>query len=281
MNVNIEKQRQRGVAVLLSWLRASGLEAAPDGEERIVTNKGAVFLSKYDLGALSKNDLAEFHKVTQDLGVGQPNPVRAPPSAEQRVRDFDMTVFRHVEYRAAPDLTAEQRKKYRPVMVLFCRNFAYKNHKLLKIFGLEQEDLLSYAEVWTANFVHKYQLQKNDAENKKLLGAHLKQRFSGLRKMILRKIGETSMWCPMDFHLEYEHEHNREPTPAPKKKKMPRLEDMGLEHDKFVQLLKDAASNLYIHIDARKCAKRKLEEHSKTCAVCQKNEQAEGMNPLC
>ena len=64
------------------------------------------------------------------------------------------------------------------------------NRSLCLLHGYEYGDLLTYALVWTTNFLGLYAkdegLAKPD-ENAKLLCVHLKQRFAELRSLLWKK----------------------------------------------------------------------------------------------
>lgn len=289
-------ERARGIAVLLSWLKAVGVSATIDCGI-VSTDKGAFPVDDYDLSLLAINSMEEFHKVTQKLGIGQPIPIsRGVAPSSPKELDFDLVAFRHTEYRAAPDLSPEDLKKYSTCITRCIHAFFHQNRALLAIYGMEKADLRTYAIVWTANFCHRYK-KDDDLENIKLLTVHLKQRFSGLRDLILNRIGEVSMWGPGHtlpsnslWSSETESESGLHYWPsspsafappdsrgpvarrrAAKKAIQKYLDELGPE--KATELLRDYAGNVYLHPDVREAATKFLEP-LEASAVGQVDEQA-------
>lgn len=266
-------EQARGIAVLLSWLKAVGEPGILEGRE-IKTSKGSFSVDDYNLAALAANGLEEFHKVTQKLGVGQPIPVNRGVLPQPKDLDFDLVAFRHTEYRAAPDLTVEELSKYNKC-ISNCVNLFYRANKpLLGVYGMGKEDLRTYAIVWTANFCHRYQ-KDNDSENKKLLTSHLKQRFSGLRSLMLNRVGDVTIWAdptwadsacaPVELEqpvIEPEEAHSEAEGPilkrrAAKKALNQHLDTLGPEKAK--ELLEGFVANIHVHPDVRLAARQLLE----------------------
>jgi hypothetical protein len=220
----IPKNRQtnsQSLSVLTSWLAAAGIEytlpldesgvdlrvqkkdhqdahlnvavqvdllaSAPENIDTIVLVDEVLSLNR-------EQAFAAFHSITEPAGYGRPVPVyrgEDPKNAQGKkikTYDFDLLVFRHCEFRNAPNLPPEILGKYKNVMLAACRTFYRRNPKVCRRLGYELEDLMTPAMVWTHSFHHKYRNVKgSDNDNRRNLAAHLNQRFFNSLTQIHRR----------------------------------------------------------------------------------------------
>lgn len=129
-----------------------------------------------------------FHQITECAGYGRPSIVdrgKAPEGKLNYVEHFDLIVMRHCEFRRVPNPSPEVFKSYQRTLNTVTRHFYQTNWEFCMAVGLELDDLMTYAMVWTCNFHGQYELSEDrarNADNQKLLYRHLQQRFTELRR---------------------------------------------------------------------------------------------------
>jgi hypothetical protein len=180
-------RRTRAVAKLSSWLKASRIphEARPGGallvtgkDERqvlVVVTEGAPVPENalpVDLENIWSRDMGEaleaFHKVTQALGYGSPQPVPERTRSEELTHhDFWM---RHTEVAVSPNPDPEVFVRYKPIIDVRVRRFCAnpKNRYLLWAIGMDEDDVRSLVMTWVVSYecLHKV-LLSTDHDNEK------------------------------------------------------------------------------------------------------------------
>lgn len=105
--------------------------------------------------------------------------------------ELDYTMFRHLEFRTAPNLSSSEMQKYKGCIKASAARFYKMNYHRLNRLCIDLEDLEQYAKVWTTNFIHRYRREDDHEATCALLLRYLKQRFVEYNKLITRH--ETDM----------------------------------------------------------------------------------------
>lgn len=253
-------------SVLRSWLAGVGVHSEY-GEGGVVLVDGQpVGVEEDILGPSLEKSLEAFHRVTESLGLGKPDPIVRPQAAPGRSSDFDLAAFRHQDFRKSPNPSPETFAKFERVVGLCARRFYYRNSARLEALGHSLDDMKSLAMVWMCNFAHKYQISP-EVENQKLLNAHLQQRFSNFLSLCSRRsrnitpdlgtiqASEIYDWSP-GFHSDEPTGHKRISRSKAKKELHSFLD--GLSPEARVEKLNELAHNVYIDPGARKLARKLL-----------------------
>jgi hypothetical protein len=159
---------------------------------------GCIVVPASELTGKRSRAFAAFHRITSAAGYGLPIPVDrqedpiGPDGKPFRPRfdeaEFDLVAFRHREFRKCPDPSPEEWKDYMSVIEVAIKRFYTTNYTFLKQNGMELQDLTSFAMVWATNYIKLYQDSTKDIiQNRKLMHAHLKQRFSEFRTLLYKK----------------------------------------------------------------------------------------------
>jgi hypothetical protein len=140
---------------------------------------------------------AAFHQVTAAAGRGTPSvidrghcPTRvtyAGAVTERLYREHDdLVVFRHRLFRRVPNPPPEIYARFDGVIRGTCRKFARSNERIMRYIGWDQDDLKSYAQVWTAIFWATARIldPARENENEALLYGYLRQRFVELHQQL-------------------------------------------------------------------------------------------------
>lgn len=214
----------RAVSVANSWLTAVGIPhtiSKVDGYDiHIVKSTGDVLEIAINDGdnipeiwtlyqfvvsaeALSSPNkvtaLKAFHEITETAGYGKPIPVDRGPDPEHKLNlddEFELVAMRHREFRLAPNPSEATLKRYLPIVNNVVRHYfnSPKNRSLFLACGYTEDDLKTFALIWTTNYIHKYTIANDDNyDNEKLLTTHLKQRFNEFLPLLWKK---ASIWFP-------------------------------------------------------------------------------------
>lgn len=105
--------------------------------------------------------------------------------------ELDFTMFRHLEFRTAPDLSASEMDRYKGCIKASAARFYKMNYVRLQRLCIDMDDLEQYAKIWTTNFIHRYRREDDHEATCALLLRYLKQRFMEYSKLITRH--ETDM----------------------------------------------------------------------------------------
>lgn len=135
--------------------------------------------------------LRAFQSVTVATGYGAPQPVdrgQAPAKKLSYEDNFELVAMRHQEFRKVPNPSKAELAKYDRVINKAISRFMYINSKICKRHLLGFEDLKTYAQVWTCNYLGLYKVANpTNNDNEKKLYAHLCQRFSNFVDVFLKK----------------------------------------------------------------------------------------------
>lgn len=206
------------VTIVRSWLTACGIphdRGSRQGVDLVVKSKNGksfdvsvvkgtvppadtLVIAAPDLTGKRSRAFSAFHRITIAAGYGEPIPVdrqEDPTKANGEVfrprfneAEFDLVAFRHREFRKCPNPTPQEWRDYMSVIEVAIRRFYSTNYTLLKQQGMELQDLTSYAMVWAVNYIKLYVDSEKDLEqNRKLMHAHLKQRFAEFRALLYKK----------------------------------------------------------------------------------------------
>lgn len=135
--------------------------------------------------------LAAFHSITSATGHGTPLPINRGTAPEKKLHfddNFELVAMRHSEFRKVPNPSAEDLAHFEKVIAKAVSRFLYINGKICRRHGLGFDDLRTYAQVWTCNYLGLYFVPnptQNDNERK--LYAHLVQRFHNFLEVLLKK----------------------------------------------------------------------------------------------
>lgn len=128
--------------------------------------------------------LPVFHQMTEAAGYGKPLPFSRGEYKKVYRNDFFLAAVRHREVRDAPDPPKEVVAALSPITKREIRFFFNKTRGLCGLLGFEQEDLQTFAMIWTITYIHRYWLRtethKGGSDNKRLYGRFLRQRFGHL-----------------------------------------------------------------------------------------------------
>lgn len=135
--------------------------------------------------------LKAFHVITEAAGHGAPTPIGRGGQLEKKANyedSFELVAMRHAEFRKVPNPTSEEFAQYAKVISKAVHRFMYINPAICRRHGLDEGDLTTYAQIWTANYLGLYRIedpQNND--NERQLYAHLCQRFGNFVEVLLKK----------------------------------------------------------------------------------------------
>jgi hypothetical protein len=236
---------------------------------------GHILINKDDVvNKKMEKSLDFFTNLQKQLGYVPKDPVNRGAFATKKSNDFDLIAFRHYELRKCPNPDPKKLKYYKPVIDIAVNKFYGKNTALLAFKTIDKEDLFTYANIWTINFIGLYELPvRGDDQNKKLLMQYLKQRFYDLVQQLNRKeevkLSYSGAAIPFLDVIQNVSDENVTPQ-LPKKYYSNKLNDKlsNLDHDKMVEVLMDAINNEEINFDARKEASKRLHAHSLACTKC-------------
>lgn len=200
--------------VLRSWVRAAGLKTGhvegadvgiytPTGLKGVKIGTGnspdIVYVNAEDLANRSnRHSVTTFELLMSDLGITSYNNIFRGAFSKLDSRTFnnrdledgtselELTMFRHLEFRMAPDLTPEEWSRYRPCVEIAAKKFWNMNFQKLQRLCIELEDLHQYARVWTVNFMHRYRRENDTSATSAILVSYLKQRFAEYYKLLTR-----------------------------------------------------------------------------------------------
>lgn len=200
--------------VLTSWLKAAGVKTGivegadvgvwtPNGLKGIKVGSGndpqMVYVSPEDIvNSSNRHSVTAFEVLMDDLGValskkfyrGDFNKLDSRTYCARTLEDgtseLDLTMFRHLEFRTAPNIDAAEMEKYRSCIEIACRKFWKMNSARLERLCIDAEDLQQYARVWTVNFLHKYRRENSHSATCGLLVNYLKQRFTEYYRLLVR-----------------------------------------------------------------------------------------------
>lgn len=211
-----EPKNAKAVLQVSNWLKAAGIKPGPSsiegcdlavkrlgerGELHIKIAAGAddprpaadhLFVLASELTHRSKAvALTAFHGITQAAGYGKPETLSRGPDPIKKLSfedNFELVAMRHKEFRKVPNPSAEELKQYEKVVNKAVSRFLYINTKICKRHGIDFDDLRTYAQIWTCNFLGLYKVAKpTNNDNERKLYAHLCQRFGNFVEVLLKK----------------------------------------------------------------------------------------------
>lgn len=211
-----EPKNARALLQVSNWLRAAGIEPRTSavegcdlaikrlGDSGVIDIKIALtaddprpaadhlFILASELAHRNKPvAVAAFHALTEAAGYGRPEPLSrgADPTKKLSFEDnFELVAMRHKEFRKVPNPTAADLAQYSKVVDKAISRFLYINTKICRRHGLEKEDLRTYAQIWTCNFLGLYKVANpTNNDNERKLYAHLCQRFGNFVEVLLKK----------------------------------------------------------------------------------------------
>lgn len=205
----------RALTQVNAWLRAAEIPTKPAStpgcDLAIVTDDGRELQVKIAAGSAETvgadalvvfaKDLTSrhgavalkaFHQITVAAGRGSPNPVAlrgVEPLKKLHYDDnFELVSMRHKEFRRVPNPSTADLEVFTAVVRKAVRRFMFINTVICRRHLLAFEDLQTYAQVWTCNYLGLYKVEnptQNDNERK--LYVYLCQRFAEFAKMIVKK----------------------------------------------------------------------------------------------
>lgn len=243
--------------------------------------------------------LKSFHALTVPLGYGEPIPVRRPDAPKSRLNgsdNFELVAMRHAEFRRVPNPSDEELLKYKPTMKMVLKRARSKYRYIFNDFeGMGEDDLMTYLQIWTCNYLGLYRV-KDETENKKKLYSHLWQRMTGLLKIWYRRVKTyhppptvvtaSAGLVYQNIQTEIQN-HETDPLILPqttkKLNKKAASESLkkrfnALPHDKMVAILTEYQSNEHLAEDVQMEARKKLNEHKAECPLCNVEKQAAGID---
>lgn len=223
---SIPPKNARAVCQIRTWLTAAGISYRPskapghdltivksDGQElelavtsdpATTPNDALVVLASIVTNRKIRLAVDAFHEITEAAGYGRPEPMDRGPLPPKKLNfhnDFELVSMRHSEFRRVPNPTTADMKHYKGVIERTAWAFLRSNHELCVGHGLEIGDLITYAQVWTCNYLGLYVVPSpTNNDNEKLLHCHLMQRFSNFRDLLYQK-GRGIFVTPEDVHI--------------------------------------------------------------------------------
>lgn len=321
-----EPRNARAVCQAMAWLKAVGIQADLDttGASDLVLMKkdGGVLPIKLATSSdepkpaqeclvvlakeLASRDapiaLRAFHAITEAAGFGAPIPVDRGLAPEKNLcynDNFELVSFRHKEFRRVPNPDPEELLQYEKIMRQASFRFLNMNQQRCRMNSLFVDDLMTYARVWTCNYLGLYKVAKvSNNDNVKKLRAYLKQRFAEFATMIEKKerscipspeavniafegtpvtprYGEIagSFSVEDEVDQDYIERHSELDTTDEDTRRTSAAAVLAkhlqaLPHDKMIETLLEASENLALCVVARGEAKRQLRLHKKKCQQC-------------
>lgn len=230
--------------------------------------------------------LDTFHQLTKMWGYGTPKPVNRGPDPGKNLcykNEFELVAMRHSQFRRVNNPTAEQFAYYRPTMEKAVHHFMRYNHKMCKWNMLEFNDLMTYALVYTSNYLGLFRILKpSEGDNERLLYTYLLQKFAEFAGVLLKK-GRN---CYPDYETCYiaMPKYSMEPLQKEKPQKRETIKQRKLRkseavrilaeklatftHEQLLETLVGVIESKFQHPDARKEAARQLKLHQKNCNAC-------------
>ena len=336
-----EPKNARAVCQAMAWLSAVGipcrLPEVKSGADLILTKKDGgeiniklavtqdeprpaveclVVLAKELASPQAPVALAAFHVITEAAGFGRPLPVDRGPEPEKKLSyhdNFELVSLRHREFRRVPNPDPVELAGYKKVMEQACYRFVNMNQELCRRNCLLVEDLMTYAQVWTCNYLGLYKVAVETVnDNIRKLRAHLKQRFAEFAKMIQKKerdcfpapdtVHIALLGKPIDenhrlesFSIDPTLDEGVDTDYIKRHSELDLSNDdtrrnsavvllaknlKSMPHDKMIQVLTEAAANNSLCADARSEANRQLRLHERSCNVCIQENSIEQIEPV-
>lgn len=202
--------------------------------------------------------------------------------------NFDEVAFRHREFRRSRDPSPQEIQQYQVVINRACKHIWYRNMDLLMREMFDQDDLKTYALVWTTNYLSQYLRppeQDLNADNQKLLYNHLCQRFVELIDLLNRRskasLPDYDSVCVTFWSRPASRDEPQLPEPCEEADESPVVTKRAaadelasklasLPHDTMVSKLLEIEQNDHLAPDLCREARRWLAKHRKTCPNCSK-----------
>jgi len=318
----------RALCQAMSWLKAVGIKYSPgpqDGGDLVLATKAGgeiqvklamtkdeprpareclVVLAKELASPQAPVALRAFHAITEAAGYGSPLPVDRGVEPDYKLHyndNFELVSFRHKDFRRVPNPDPAELAQYKRVLEQSCYRFVNMNQEMCRRNCLLVEDLMTYAQVWTCNYLglHKVAVETVN-DNVRKLRCFLKQRFAEFAHMIQKKerncfpapdtVQIAILGKPIDENHRLEGwsvDPMSDEAIAHRRKLMEDKELVNDEalrraaaqeylsshfgampHEKMVEVLKAAMNNTSFCHDARIEARKQLTFHQKHCVVC-------------
>lgn len=210
-----EAKNARALVQVSAWLKAVNVAVVPSEEpgcDLTVQSRGGgsvqvvvamtageargaqeaiVVLAKELTSKHSSVALKAFHTITEAAGFGSPLPIDRGPEPKKKLHfddNFELVSMRHKEFRRVPNPTDADLKYFSKVIAKAVGRFMYINQVICRRHLVQFEDLQTYAQVWTCNYLGLYSVANptvNDNERK--LYAYLCQRFAEFASMLVKK----------------------------------------------------------------------------------------------
>lgn len=299
----MEQQKTRPLSILGHWLDECNVpyERVEDGPVDLLvqtadhTPLGIVLTDSLDtpplteyptlllsIAAIAHLDLSvrltAFQSILQAAGYDAMVPVDRGPMPSGRLQladDFDSVTLRHTEFRRTPNCVADQLRDYQSVMDVSL-NTAWRRYRWIwQRFGLERDDLSTWAKVWTMSWLNEYSTPSKD-ENRRLLHTRLWQRFAELAHAVERRTeqvmpdmrgatidtptGPRAILKGFECMLPAE-EDTSTVRPLSRKRASQELTKAldSLPPQEALEVLQHAANNPYLDPEARSVAQRRLQ----------------------
>lgn len=135
--------------------------------------------------------LETFHSITSGAGYGTPSPINRGEDPTKKMHfddNFELVAMRHKEFRKVPNPTADELAHFDKVISKAVSRFVFINTKICRRHGLGFDDLKTYAQIWTCNYLGLYKVANpTNNDNERKLYTHLCQRFSNFIEVLLKK----------------------------------------------------------------------------------------------
>ena len=309
------RKNERALSQLLSWFRALKIPVeavdpdavGADAADLIVQNRAGCSVGVYVFGPGDvrvppgpetpsvqagsvtgplPEALATFADLTEALGWGRPAPVDRgvlKPTRYNYHDDLEMVCFRHNDFRRAPDPDPQELLRYKPILLSECYNFIRHNPGKCRLHMIEADDLMTYAMVWTTNFLALYQTPAEAQDPKRgcalRLRRHIRQRFDTLRTRLDRRgldqfpdqEAAEIAGIFFDERKHYEPPPALDPLPPRSRGVTARLLRELLEelpHDHMIRVLEAVCVRPDLPARVRKGAQSRLDRHRSQCRIC-------------
>jgi hypothetical protein len=164
---------------------------AKNGEtSEIGFDQGALVIDRHAVNHKNLDiAVAEFHRITSELGWGTPQPLVRPKAGRLKPgASVELVAFRHHELRRVGNPDPQKLASYKKTIDTVTDHIGRYNRASLDLLLLEKEDIRTYAQMLTCNYIGLYEVQDpGPAENEKRLYAYLLQRLRGYLVMSMRK----------------------------------------------------------------------------------------------
>ena len=184
-------KQHRAVTSATSWLSSAGAEVTVEKDSikaRGPAGSVSIPSDSLDLRILESPEMAVkfLSGVASEIGVS----IKASRDSATSTRALSFTdaAIRHQEFRRVPNPNRAELERYLKIVAPVVRTSFTQSESTWRAAGLLEEDLISYASVWTVTFLGLYERKdKKSSDNRHVFVRYLRQRLGNLRESMTAK----------------------------------------------------------------------------------------------